>query len=86
MDAQFASLATWLEAVDFASEIGAGGLVTETDVMLVDFGGGNGSQCAPLRRTWPEMRGRLVLQDRHNVIAKALEVPGMEEDELRLPH
>lgn len=43
MDAQFASLATWLEAVDFASEIGAGGLVTETDVMLVDFGGGNGS-------------------------------------------
>lgn len=52
--------------------------MTETDAMLVDVGGGNGSQCALLRKAWPEMPGRLILQDRRDVVAQALEVPGME--------
>lgn len=79
METQFAGLPTWLEAVDFASEIGGGRPATETDAMLVDVGGGNGSQCALLRGGWPEMPGRLILQDRHDVVAKALEVPGIEK-------
>ena len=66
-----------LEAVNFAAEVGARRSVTETDTILVDVGVGNGSQCALLRRAWPEMPGRLILQDRHDVVAKALEVQGM---------
>lgn len=77
MDAQFSSLPTWLDVVPFESEIAKG--ATSTDVAFVDVGGGNGSQCAVLKKSVPGLAGRLILQDKPYVLQKALEVDGMEK-------
>ena len=77
MEAQFASLPTWLDVFDFQAELG--GNAGSADVMLVDVGGGNGSQCAGLRRAWPDMPGRMILQDKPQVLERALQVQGMEK-------
>ncbi|OAA64103.1 O-methyltransferase, family 2 [Akanthomyces lecanii RCEF 1005] len=78
MEAQFASLPTWLDAVDFGSEMSAGSFSPE-QVAFVDVGGGNGQQIAALKAKIPDLQGRLVLQDRPVVLEKALEVEGMEK-------
>lgn len=76
MEAQFASLPTWLDVVDFKTEMGTD--LTSSDVAFVDVGGGNGQQCASLKARFPEIQGRIVLQDRPEVLEKALSVDGME--------
>lgn len=77
MEAQFASLPTWLDAVDFEAEMGKG--LTSDSVAFVDVGGGNGQQCDSLKKKFPELAGRFVLQDRPEVLEKALAVDGMEK-------
>lgn len=77
MEAQFASLPTWLDAVDFEAEMGKD--LTDNDVAFVDVGGGNGQQCASLKEKLPQISGRVVLQDRPEVLDKALSVDGMEK-------
>ncbi|GJN82284.1 hypothetical protein PLIIFM63780_005823 [Purpureocillium lilacinum] len=77
MEAQFASLPTWLDAVDFAAEVGQN--LSDEDVAFVDVGGGNGQQCALLKKKVLELKGRVVLQDRPPVLEKALSVEGMEK-------
>ena len=76
MEAQFASLPTWLDAISFNSEIAKG--VSAEDVVFVDVGGGNGSQCAALKKAFPELKGRIILQDRPAVLETALDVNGVE--------
>ncbi|KND90708.1 Demethylsterigmatocystin 6-O-methyltransferase [Tolypocladium ophioglossoides CBS 100239] len=76
MEAQFASLPTWLEAVDFEAEMGKG--LTDSDVAFVDVGGGNGQQCEAFKKLLPQLKGRVVLQDRPEVLDQALLVDGME--------
>lgn len=77
MEAQFASLPTWLDVVGFKTEMGMD--LTSSDVAFVDVGGGNGQQCASLKGKFPEIEGRIVLQDRPEVLKKALSVDGMEK-------
>lgn len=76
MEAQFAMLPTWLDAISFDTEVAhdAG----PDDVVFVDVGGGNGSQCAALKKAFPDLKGRIILQDRAAVLEKALTVDGME--------
>lgn len=76
MEAQFAMLPTWLDVVPFGTEVAQG--ASPEDVVFVDVGGGNGSQCAALRKAFPELKGRIILQDRPAVVEKALKVDGME--------
>ncbi len=76
MEAQFAMLPTWLEAVSFDTEVAQG--ANPEDVIFVDVGGGNGSQCAALKKAFPDLQGRIILQDRPAVLEKALKVEGME--------
>ncbi|EGX93533.1 O-methyltransferase, putative [Cordyceps militaris CM01] len=76
MEAQFASLPTWLDAVDVAAVMRPG----EPDqVAFVDVGGGNGQQIAALKARIPDLQGRVVLQDRPEVLDRALEIEGMEK-------
>ncbi|KAG9189096.1 hypothetical protein G6011_05964 [Alternaria panax] len=77
MEAQFASLPTWLGAISFDTEIANG--VNAEDVVFVDVGGGNGLQCAALKKAFPELKGRIILQDRPAVLEKALNADGMEQ-------
>ena len=76
MEAQFASLPTWLDVVDF-SDFSKG--LTPSDAAFVDVGGGNGQQCDALLKKFPDLRGRVVLQDTPNVLGKALQVERMEK-------
>jgi ribosomal protein RSM22 (predicted rRNA methylase) len=80
MEAQFASLPTWLDVVSFESEIAHD--ASADDIVFVDVGGGNGSQCAALKKEYPHLQGRIILQDRPAVLESALQVSGME----KIPH
>lgn len=76
MEAQFAMLPTWLDAVNFNDEIAQS--ASNEEVLFVDVGGGNGSQCAALKKALPDLKGRIILQDRAPVLETALKVDGME--------
>lgn len=45
--------------------------IGDNDVLLVDIGGSIGHDLLEFRRKWPDVRGRLVLQDRPEIIEKA---------------
>lgn len=76
MDAQLSSLPIWMDAVDFADEYGKD--LKADDVAFVDVGGSIGHQCAAFKARLPLLPGRVVLQDRPEVLVDALAVPGME--------
>ncbi|KAF3022577.1 hypothetical protein E8E14_013322 [Neopestalotiopsis sp. 37M] len=46
--------------------------------VFVNVGGGVGHQCAQFRETFPQVPGRVILQDMPHSIAKALPTPGVE--------
>lgn len=77
MKEQFASLPTWLDVVSFGTEFAQD--IRPDEVAFVDVGGGNGSQCAALKKALPDLKGRVVLQDQSYVLETALEVEGMEK-------
>lgn len=71
MEAQFASLPTWLSAIpDFDSKHAQE--ATPESPVFVDVGGGNGQQCVELQKKFPSMNGRVILQDRPAVLEKAI--------------
>ncbi|KAK2594288.1 hypothetical protein QQS21_007994 [Conoideocrella luteorostrata] len=70
MEAQFASLPTWLDVVDFETEFCK--YNSQSDVAFVDVGGGNGQQCIALKEKFPHMPGRIINQDTPDVLSKAL--------------
>lgn len=76
MEEQMANLPHWLDAVDFPKEFGAG--LGSNDVAFVDVGGSIGQQCEALKKRYPDLQGRVILQDKPDVVENALPVPGME--------
>jgi len=66
----------------FESELGK--LVEdENTVVLVDVGGGKGQASHMIRQNYPGLKGKMILQDRPEVIADITdELPGIE----RMPH
>jgi hypothetical protein len=46
--------------------------------VYVNVGGGIGHQCREFRERFPDLRGRVVLQDLPHTIEKAMETPGVE--------
>lgn len=47
-------------------------------IFLVDVGGGSGHQCIEVRDRYPELHGRLVVQDLPEVVKEAPEIPGVK--------
>ncbi|KFY63365.1 hypothetical protein V496_03994 [Pseudogymnoascus sp. VKM F-4515 (FW-2607)] len=80
MTAQFASLPTWLDVLPFDSEYAAS--ATPETLIFVDVGGGNGQQCVALQKKYPDLRGRIVLQDRPPILEKAITPDSVE----RMPY
>lgn len=80
MTAQFASLPTWLDVLPFDSEYAAS--ATPETLIFVDVGGGNGQQCVALQKKYPDLRGRIVLQDRPPILEKAITPDSIE----RMPY
>ena len=46
--------------------------------VLVNVGGSIGHQCAEFKARYPEIRGRVILQDLQHSIDQALQTPGVE--------
>jgi demethylsterigmatocystin 6-O-methyltransferase len=46
--------------------------------LFVDIGGNIGHQCARLKARYPELKGKVVLQDREETIARAPKIEGVE--------
>ncbi|ELR01772.1 hypothetical protein GMDG_00148, partial [Pseudogymnoascus destructans 20631-21] len=70
MEAQFASLPTWLDVLPFDTEYAAS--ATPETLIFVDLGGGNGQQYVALRKKYPALQGRIILQDRPAILEKAI--------------
>ncbi|MCJ1251526.1 hypothetical protein MMC30_008761 [Trapelia coarctata] len=68
----------WLDLFPFEKVVTEG--VTDTSrPLFVDVGGGVGHQCQALIAKYPNMAGRVVLEDQPQVIENALAVDGMEK-------
>ena len=46
--------------------------------LIVDIGGGIGHQCVQFKKAFPDLPGRVILQDLPHSIARAMETPGVE--------
>ena len=67
----------WLDVLPKPSKKSADG---EEGVVFVDVGGGFGHQCARLTDKYPELKGRVILQDRPEVVAVAPLIPGVKAE------
>jgi hypothetical protein len=70
MQAQFSSLPSWLSVLDFDSEISKD--ADPSTFVFVDVGGGTGQQCQALCDKFPNLKGKIVIQDRPEVLGKAI--------------
>jgi len=70
-----ATMPTWLSVYPIQQE--TKGWNPEAPV-FVDIGGGIGHQCAGLKAKYPELPGRVILQDLPNCLKDALTTPGVE--------
>ncbi|KAI1495744.1 S-adenosyl-L-methionine-dependent methyltransferase [Biscogniauxia marginata] len=66
---------TWLDVFDFVSHVDGSSADT---LIFVDVGGGIGQQCALLKRTHPQVLGRVILQDQPFVLPQAIPTEGVE--------
>lgn len=81
MQAYFESARTWLDMVPVESLL-AHSELSKDNVLLVDVGGGNGQMIRAFRdRRFSSLAGRLVLQDRADVIA-ALDIKEVADIEV----
>lgn len=92
MTGRMAGLALWLDGFDFpgvvlgAGKQGAAGAAAETDadtVLFVDVGGALGHNAILLRQRYPDLKGRVVVQDQASVVeqSRAAALPGHEDVE-----
>ena len=65
---------TWLSVFPVEEELKG----TQHDVIFVDVGGNVGHQCAEFKTKYPQLGGRVVLQDLPHAIGMALQTPGVE--------
>lgn len=75
MEARTRYSKSWLSTYPFLQEIGQSG---PDDVVFVDVGGGFGHQCLDLRKTFPDLQGRVVLQDLQYPVDTRLKDAGVE--------
>ncbi|KAE8154536.1 S-adenosyl-L-methionine-dependent methyltransferase [Aspergillus avenaceus] len=76
MKEEYKTLPGWLDAVDFPEGF-AQDMTSDTPV-FVDVGGGIGQQCGYLFDKYPDLKGRIILQDLPSVIPDAITSPRVE--------
>ena len=68
---------TWLDVFSFEEELFSR-ISDPTTPVFVDVGGGIGHQCAALLSKFPQLKGRIILQDLLPVLQNALRTEGVE--------
>lgn len=66
---------TWIDRYPVREE--ATGL-SQQRALFVDIGGGVGHQCADFKAKYPDLRGRVILQDLPLAVKHAILTPGVE--------
>lgn len=74
MTVQRAGAITWLSAFPFKEELGD----FSGKPVFVDIGGGFGHQCIAVKEAFPELFGKLVLQDLPQTLAHVPKIDGVE--------
>ena len=74
---QFPGTGAWLDVVDFG-RAQTRNSESVSDVAFVDIGGGQGQLCRELVRRYSEIQGRLICQDRQEVICRSPGIKGVE--------
>lgn len=69
MKVQFESRPSFFDVLDFQARFGTDS--TSSAVLFVDIGGSTGSQSLKFRQRYPSLPGRVIIQDRPEVIQKA---------------
>jgi demethylsterigmatocystin 6-O-methyltransferase len=80
MSTRSAEMESWLSVYPLAQHVTSS---EPEDVIFVDVGGGVGHQCAALREKYPELTGRVIVQDLgHSIDGQhiATGVEGMAHD------
>ncbi|KAI1097619.1 O-methyl transferase B [Jackrogersella minutella] len=67
---------SWLTVYPVRQE--AADLTDQQRPLYVNIGGGIGHQCAQFREKYPDLPGRVILQDLPSTVARALPTPGVE--------
>ena len=67
----------WLDVFPFESELFFR-LSQPTTPVFVDVGGATGHQCAALVSKFPQLKGRVILQDLPEVLQRAVPIEGVE--------
>ena len=79
LSAQREGRAYWLDFYPFEQKLSAEARDNDHDVLFVDVGGALGSEIEELRKRYPAVKGRMILQDQQQTIEHAVSVdPGME--------
>ncbi|KAF2999571.1 hypothetical protein E8E14_003746 [Neopestalotiopsis sp. 37M] len=79
MAVQREGLPSFLDAVDFENKFGKS--TNDSTPLIVDMGGGLGHQCVLFRQKYPNLLGRVILQDQPHVIdqVRSTPLPGFGE-------
>ena len=78
MSAQREGRAYWLDFYPFDQKLSAESRDSEHDVIFVDVGGALGSEILELRKRFPALKGRMILQELPQTIEHVSPDPGME--------
>ena len=70
--------ANWLDFFPFEERVVKGFKGSDDAVMLIDVGGARGHEVEAIKKRYPTVPGRFLLQDLPGTIRQALPVPGME--------
>ena len=68
----------WLDFFPFEERVAKGFKDSNGAVLLVDVGGARGHEVEAIKKKYPTVPGRVLLQDLPDTVAQALNVPGME--------
>ncbi|TEY71677.1 hypothetical protein BOTCAL_0088g00090 [Botryotinia calthae] len=74
MTVQRAGAVSWLSSFPFKQELGD----FQNKPVFVDIGGGFGHQCMLIKETFPELSGKLVLQDLLQTLEQVPKIDGVE--------
>ncbi|KAH0562257.1 hypothetical protein GP486_003042 [Trichoglossum hirsutum] len=67
-----------IEVYPFGTELGLNPSSSEDEVLLVDVGGGHGHKVAAMRAKFPDLKGRMIVQDLKETIDEIQDPKGFE--------
>lgn len=73
----------WFDAIDFRHEFLNSKDTDDSSILFVDVGGAMGHQCVAFKQRYPDLKGRVIVQDQPQVISQiqANPLPGFERIE-----